>query len=202
MNKKQFLLILSVSMTSLLFAQLDSKDLLSSKNEIKNQTENIDQDNIKPPKEYKGLPEDLDVNKIIFLRLDSANVETERPQIRSERYAWTIKKFHNTRVIRCNEQLKASAALYPFDHVIISRSEIQKYKDLGYKYVLDFAPFNNASQGIIKSDAHTKVKFPVYVMDLTTSDIYKAGYLDEDQRYRYKALMKKYVLNRVKRMYK
>ena len=152
--------------------------------------------------EFKGLPNDLDKNKLIFIRLDSAIVEAERPKGRLKRTEWGIKRMHNQNVNRSNDELELTAQEYPFEHVITTRNQVAEYMKKGYKYVFDFKPFVDAQEGIRHSNGNYTVKFPVYILDLTTNATYNLGYLADNFVYRYKTILTRYLLRPVKSKYK
>lgn len=151
--------------------------------------------------EFKGVPDDLDVSKIVFLNLDSAFVEEEKPNIRAEKAKWAIKKVHNFNVPKANAQLADIAPDYPFEYKIGRRSQLEEYKAEGYKYVLDYVPFTEAQQGIRHTNSNYSVKFPVFVKNLENGDIYILGYVTDNFVYKYKGMFKKHFLKDVKSKY-
>ncbi|GCC50230.1 hypothetical protein SanaruYs_04450 [Chryseotalea sanaruensis] len=155
-------------------------------------------------KQFKGLPDDLNVSKIIFLKHDSTEVEPEKPrgQGQDEKIRHALKKNHNTNVAGSNLQLRTAAKEYPFEYVITSRENVLAYKELGYKYVLDFKPFVDIRQGIRHSTTKVTVYFPLYIYDLTTTDTYIIDNVSENFVYYYTGLMKKALIKQVKRKYK
>lgn len=149
-------------------------------------------------KELKGLPDDLDEAKIVFLNLDSAFVEEEKPKIREEKARWAFKKIHNVNVPKSNAQLASIAPKYPFTYKIGRRSQLENYKAEGYKYVLDYVPFTEAQQGIRHTNSNYRVQFPVYIENLENGDIYLLGYVTDNFVYKYKSIFNKYFLKDVK----
>ena len=113
-----------------------------------------------------------------------------------------IRKKHNENVPVSNKQLKESAKEYPFEYVLAYRNDIEKYRSLGYKYLLDFKPFVDMRQGIRQSNSNTIVKFPLYIQDLTNNDIYILDYISETFTYYYRGIIKKTLVKQVKKKYK
>lgn len=152
--------------------------------------------------QFKGVPDDLDQHGIVFLNLDSAEVSAERPQIRSERGAWHLQNVHNYNVPKANQQLALTAPSYPCKYLITRRNKLKNYTHSDYKYVLDYAPFVKAQNGDRETNGNYTVKFPVYIENRETGDIYILGYVADNYVYRYKSILKKYLFKAVKRKFK
>ncbi len=153
-------------------------------------------------KEFKGIPDDLNENELLFIRLDSAVVESEKPKVAEERTRWSIRKMHNKFVQQANKELLSTVSDYPFDYTVIRRHQLKEYAEEGSKYVLDFKPFTDAQKGIRHAGKEEIVKFPLYILDLTTNNRYILSYVSENFVYKYGGLIKKYLLKAVKSKYK
>mgnify|MGYP003660494319 CR=1 FL=1 len=112
-------------------------------------------------KEYKGIPEDLAQEKIIFLNYEPINISDERPRSKEDRYIRDRKEQHN---------MAAEQA--------------------GYKYVLECNCFNN-ERLTKSPESGVLLIYDFYIKDLTTGDIYLLFDLDEMKVYDYRLIMKK-----------
>ena len=179
---KTSLFVLSLLLSCFSFSQLESKNAF----------------------DYKGVPTDLNTNKIIFVLLDSAILEKEEPKKHKDGITWQVKKMHNSKMGKSNEELVTSALLYPFDYIITKRNKIDEFRQKGYKYLLDFKPFVEMPLGnwfAMAAKGYT-VSFPVYILDLTNGERYLLGYATEAYTYHYKKIFKQYLLRKLKRKYK
>lgn len=82
----------------------------------------------------KKLPDDLSTETILFLKFDSVNILTPRPDAMSkEDYKkWTD---HNKNVPKYNAQLREYASKYPFAYKIVSMTDKDNYRSHGAKYM-------------------------------------------------------------------
>ena len=88
--------------------------------------------NIQQEVKIKGLPKDLNKEKIIFLEYEQIPIEQNTPRKFAKMY-----KFRNEAAIEANRQLHEAVKNYPFEYVISKRSEYKELIDKGYRYVLE-----------------------------------------------------------------
>lgn len=82
----------------------------------------------------KKLPDDLSTETILFLKFDSVNIPTARPDDMTKEY---YKKWseHNKNVPKYNAQLREYASKYPFAYKIVSMTDKDNYRSHGAKYM-------------------------------------------------------------------
>lgn len=141
-------------------------------------------------REYKGLPDDLDKNKIIFLNYEPINISDGKPKGEEEKYIYTRKKQHNKAVEQANEYLKTAAIDYPFNYAIAGHSTYENLVSAGYKYVLECNSFDN-ERLMTSPESGVLLIYDFYIKDLTTGDVYVLFDLDEMKVYDYRLIMKK-----------
>ena len=73
-------------------------------------------------REYKGLPDDLNEQKLILLNYEPINISKNDPEGEEEEYIRTRKKQHNRAVVQANEYLRTSAIEYSFKYAIAGHS--------------------------------------------------------------------------------
>lgn len=140
--------------------------------------------------EYKGIPEDLAQEKIIFLNYEPINISDERPRSKEDRYIRERKEQHNMAAEQANDYLRTSALDYPYKYAIANHSTYKNLVEAGYKYVLECNCFNN--ERLMKSpESGVLLIYDFYIKDLTTGDIYLLFDLDEMKVYDYRLVMKK-----------
>ena len=141
-------------------------------------------------KEFKGIPEDLDQHKIIFLNYEPVNVSSEKPKSKEDRYIRDRKEQHNMATEQANDYLRTAALDYPYKYAIAKYSSYESLVEAGYKYVLLCNCFDN--QRLMKSpESGVLLIYDFYIKDLTTGDIYLLFDLDEMKVYDYRLVMKK-----------
>lgn len=139
--------------------------------------------------DVKGFPEDLNKEKIIFLKYEQIKI--------SDRFGKLVKKMytrHNKAVVESNEMLEKEAKKYPFDYVISTRAEYKDLIEQGYKYVLecDMMEYYNNGKGAVASDVRTKFYSDLYIKDLQTGDKYTLFEISDTYLIRYDKLMQKF----------
>ncbi len=141
-------------------------------------------------REYEGLPDDLNEQKLILLNYEPININEKKPEGEEEKYIRRRKKLHNRAVEQANEYLRTSAIEYPFKYAIAGHSSYEKLVGAGYKYVLESNCFDN--ERLMKSpESGILLIYDFYIKDLTTGDIYILFHLDEMKVYDYRLIMKK-----------
>ena len=150
----------------------------------------------------KAIPDDLNTSKIVFLKLDSAEESKDKPKDKAEKVQVANRKKYNKNVSKANDELMVSSKKYPFVCTTAHRDEINKYKALGYKYVLDFQPFVKLREGEIRADADNTESYPLYLSDLSNNSVYIVDYVDQYFSYEYSTIIEKIFLKEVKKKYK
>lgn len=150
----------------------------------------------------KGIPDDLSVSKVIFLRYDSVALPEDKPSDKREKMKVANQKKYNREVPKANDELTASSKKYPFDYAIARRDELDNYKSNGYKYALDFQPFSRLKEGEMQADADVTESYPLFLQDLTSGEVFIIEYVDQSFAYEYSAIIEKVFLKEVKKKYK
>ena len=151
--------------------------------------------------EYKGLPDDLNTSKVIFLKYEKTYLPSQKPQGRVEKIKYAYKKRHNSMYQKANEGITETAKLYPFEYIIATRADIEKFKADGYKYVFDSELLKTIMTGERASSSSVSVSYPFYLQDLTTNDIYLVDDVPESKVYYTREYMKT-LIRQAKRKYK
>lgn len=141
----------------------------------------------------KGLPTDLDKEKIVFLQHEPLKITVNPKNSRADKYIYHRQKTHNKVIDESNQELLVAAMSYPFKYALASYTSYEKLNEAGYKYVL----YSN----VYKNDYLKKhpeedelIVFEYYVMDMDNDIAYKVFEMDEMKVYDSKMLMRK--LNR------
>lgn len=143
-------------------------------------------------REYKGLPDDLNDQKIIFLNYEPISISDENAKGDVEKYILTRKKQHNKATEQANDYLKVAAINYPFKYALASHSSYENLVSAGYKYVLECNSFDN-ERLMTSPESGVLLIYDFYIKDLTTGDIYILFHLDEMKVYDYRLIMKKLI---------
>ena len=142
----------------------------------------------------KGVPEDLDKEKIIILMHEKVEVGSANENQSTANYVVRRQENHNTVSDEFNQKLnKAFESKYPFDYVLAYPSEMDQFFDQGYKYVL----YSN-----VYSYEHLKdqpnegelIVFTYVIKDRSKTVVYEVFELDEMKVYDANMILKK--LNR------
>ena len=150
----------------------------------------------------KGLPDDLNTSKIVFLRLDSAEEFHPKSKDRAGKEMANNRKKHNKKVQDANEELMKSSKKYPYQYTIAYRSALDNCKAHGYKYVLDFQPFIKMKEGEMTANEEVTSSFPLYLCNLNTKEVFIVEDIDQYFTYRYADIIEKVFLKEVKKKYK
>ncbi len=148
-------------------------------------------------KNYNGLPDDLNKEKIIFLKFDSIQVTDD---LRNGQQRDFNKR--NKFATKSNAILIEEAKKYPFACILATRSEVKVLAKQGYRYVLEndmMNGFNSGNDMYISSS--TKYIAPFYILDLSNGDKYTLFTISQSYAYRYDYNMGKF-LKKVSKKYK
>ncbi len=138
----------------------------------------------------KGIPEDIETSKIIFLEHEKIEIGTDEENEAAKEYVLLRQKTHNEVIIEYNKQLEFAAKQYPYDYTISTPSEYLSLKDKGYKYVLDSELFKYKHlKNQPEEDA--LIVFEYYLRDLSSDKLYSIFELDEMKVYDPKLIVKK-----------
>jgi len=148
-------------------------------------------------KTIEGIPADLNVSKVIFLKYETISLPSQKPEGRIRRIQYAKQEAHNKKVPKANADLEDAAKNYPFDYTIATRKDIEKLASQGYKYILDCETFENMRNGF-RQDQSTRTTITVYLYKLYLRDM-KSNTLfvvtnDFKENYTY---FPKYIMNKV-----
>ncbi len=141
--------------------------------------------------ELKGLPDDLENNKIIFLSYNPVSVDKSAATTKEEKYIALRKEKHNDATKQANEYLKMSALDYPFRYALGNVDRYLPLVNAGYKYVLECNCFHNDRLNY-QPEADVLLQYDFYVRNLTNNDVYFLFKLDEMKIYDYRLIMRKF----------
>lgn len=139
---------------------------------------------------FSGYPEDLPVEKIIFLEYDQLEITEDLKKSLKKTY-----EHRNVKAKTANAQLKELVDNgYRFDYMIAKRSDIDNLKEEGYKYVLEndmMKSYNNGESTY--AGANSSYVSDMYILDLSNGDKYFIFQIGQSYVYFYKGIMKKFL---------
>ena len=139
-------------------------------------------------KSVEGLPDDLDTEKIIFLKYEQIEGDHNIPYAQRKR-----NKERNILAGHANKALKVEAKKYPFSYIISNRSEYAKFAQEGYKYVLENDMMNAYNYGEVVSAGSQKIfAAPMYLREIATGKRYELFTIKQNVVYEYAKIMKKF----------
>lgn len=121
-----------------------------------------------PSKMVDHLPNDLNQEKIIFLRYDSAAIDLAS----NERGYIARQKNYNKAIPKSNAKLMKSVEEYPFPYVVAYEKDLPRLKQEGVKYVISCDAFKIFREGTWNSDPQLRIHHVLYIYDLTTDTGY------------------------------
>lgn len=137
-----------------------------------------------------GVPNDLDQNKIIFLKHEPVDVTADPKESKAEKYVHHRQKNHNRVIDESNQELAAAALKYPFEYAIATQSSYESLVPAGYKYVLISQVYKN--EYLKKHPEEDElIVFEYFILDVEGNIAYKVFELDEMKVYDSKMLMRK-----------
>jgi hypothetical protein len=141
----------------------------------------------------KGLPSDLDSEKIIFFKHEKVDVTADRNGDDQDEYVHLRQTNHNKVIKEANEELTVAAMDYPFDYAISTKSKHEPLLAAGYRYILDSRVYANKHLTDQPGEDELIV-FEYFIVDTQNDVAYKAFELDEMKVYDSKMLIRR--LNR------
>ena len=139
-------------------------------------------------KDENGLPDDLNVESIVFLKFDSMFLEPGSSKAQQRDIRW-----RNEMGTRGNKALMEEVKRYPFKYTIASRSELAALSQKGYKYILENDMMNGYNSGDPMFVPFEKYIAAFYVMDLQNGKKYFLFTISQGFAYRYDYTMNKCV---------
>ena len=138
----------------------------------------------------KGIPGDLEDEKIIFLEHEKVDVTADKKDSKEAKYLYLRQTNHNKVISDANIKLRGAALSYPYKYAIASPSTYEALQKAGYKYVFQ--------SNVYKYD-HLKtqpeegelVVFTYYIFDAEKNIAYEVFELDEMKIYDFKAVIRK-----------
>ncbi len=138
----------------------------------------------------KGIPDDLDKEKIIFLEHEPIKVTAREKSKKAEKYLYERQTNHNKVLNESNQILNGAALAYPFEYAITTPSTYLALAKAGYKYVLQSSVYNyDHLTGQPTEDELTV--FGYYIFDMENNIAYEVFHLDEMKVYDFKLIIKK-----------
>jgi hypothetical protein len=145
-------------------------------------------------KNENGLPDDLNVESIVFLKFDSMYLEPGLSKAKQRDIRW-----RNDMGTKGNEALMEEVKKYPFKYTVASRSQLKDLSEKGYKYILENDMMNGYNSGDPMFRPFEKYVAPFYVMDLQTGKKYFLFTISQTFAYRYDYTMGKFVEKVIKK---
>jgi len=140
----------------------------------------------------KGLPEDLDREKIILLEHEPIELSIFEKKTKSSKYILRKQKNHNQIIQQSNLKLKDAALEYPFEYAITTPSTYLSLAKAGYKYVLQSSVYTYKH---LKQQPLELIVFEYFIYDMQNNIAYEVFRIDEMKVYDFKLIMRK--LNKV-----
>jgi len=147
-------------------------------------------------KDVNGLPDDLNIESIVFLKFDSMSLEPGSSKAAQRDIRW-----RNEMATKGNNALMEEVKRYPFKYTIASRSKLKELKEKGYKYILENDMMNGYNSGDPMFRPFEKYIAAFYVLDLQTGKKYFLFTISQTYAYRYDYTMNKFV-DKVTKKYK
>jgi hypothetical protein len=147
-------------------------------------------------KDENGLPDDLNIESIVFLKFDSMSLVPGLSKAEERDVRW-----RNEMATKGNSALMEEVKRYPFKYTIASRSKLKELKQKGYKYILENDMMNGYNSGDPMFRPFEKYIAAFYVMDLQTGKKYFLFTISQNFAYRYDYTMNKFV-DKVNKKYK
>lgn len=145
--------------------------------------------NIYSQKEFKGIPNNLNRETIIFLEYEQIPIDTSMRKVLKRMY-----RSRNIEAPKANKQLHEEAKNYPFKYVISKRSAYKDSLINSCRYVLENDIMEAYNNGVnLYAGYNTEYKSPMYILDLKTGDKYKLFDIETHHGYYYKYIMRKFI---------
>lgn len=139
----------------------------------------------------KGLPNDLNKEKVIFLKHQAIEVTYDPEEGSAEEYLHLRQINHNEVIEEANEELEKYAKGYPFEYTISNQSDYKELILKGHKYVLESKVYDYEHLNRHPEEDELIV-FEYFLIDLYNGKAYKVFELDEMKVYDAKLLIRKF----------
>lgn len=141
----------------------------------------------------KGIPDDLDKEKIIFLEHEPIEITADPKESKQSKYVYRRQENHNRVIEESNIKLQGAALSYPYEYAITTPSTYKSLVKAGYKYVLKSNVYNY--EHLMKQPTEdVLIVFEYFIHDVEKNIAYKVFQMDEMKVYDGRLLIKK--LNR------
>ena len=142
------------------------------------------------PEFKKGIPEDLDKEKIIFLKHEPIKLSEFEEETKSTEYILQRQKNHNRILAQSNGKLEIAAMDYPFEYAITTPSTYFSLAEAGYKYVLQSSVYQYEHL-MAQPPEDELLVFKYFIFDMQNNIAYEVFRLDEMKVYDFKLVIKK-----------
>lgn len=139
----------------------------------------------------EGLPNDLNQEKIIFLKHQAIEVTFNPEESKAEEYLHLRQINHNEVIEEANNELEKFAQRYPFEYTISNQSDYKELVLKGHKYVLESEVYDYDHLNRHPEEDELIV-FEYFLIDLYNGKAYKVFELDEMKVYDAKLLIRKF----------
>lgn len=136
----------------------------------------------------KGLPDDLDKEKIILLEHEPIELTVFEKKTKSSKYILSRQENHNKIIEQSNVKLKGAALEYPFEYAITTPSTYLSLAKAGYKYVLQSSVYTYKH---LKQQPSELIVFEYFIYDMQNNIAYEVFRIDEMKVYDFKLIMRK-----------
>ena len=136
----------------------------------------------------KGIPDDLDEEKIILLEHEPIELSIFERKTKSSKYILRRQRNHNKIIEQSNLKLKGAALEYPFEYAITTPSTYLSLAKAGYKYVLQSSVYTYKH---LKQQPSELTVFEYYIYDMRNNIAYEVFQIDEMEVYDFKLVIKK-----------
>jgi hypothetical protein len=136
----------------------------------------------------KGLPDDLDKEKIILLKHEPIELSVFERNTKSSKYILRRQENHNEIIEQSNLKLKGAALEYPFEYAITTPSTYLSLAKAGYKYVLQSSVYTYKH---LKQQPSELIVFEYFIYDMQNNIAYEVFRIDEMKVYDFKLIMRK-----------
>ena len=138
----------------------------------------------------KGIPDDLDKEKIIFLEHEPIKLSQFEEKTKSTKYLLQRQENYNNVLKESNTKLKGAALEYPFEYAITTPSTYFSLAQAGYKYVLQSSVYKY-DHLMNQPPEDELVVFEYFIFDMENNIAYEVFRIDEMKVYDFKLIIKK-----------
>jgi hypothetical protein len=139
----------------------------------------------------EGLPDDLNQEKVIFLKHQAIEVTFDPEKGSAEEYLHLRQINHNEVIEEANNELEEFAKRYPFEYTVSNQSDYKELVLKGYKYVLQSEVYDY-DYLYRHPEEDELIVFEYFLIDLYNGKAYKVFELDEMKVYDAKLLIRRF----------